>query len=233
MSKEKNSIPLISFENVGKIYQTPAGVFRVLSNVSLEVALNSFTIITGASGSGKSTLLHLATGLDEPSDGLIRFSGQPISYQAAPSARWRAGNIGIVFQFFQLLPTLRAIENVMLPMEFAHDRATSYRSLSQMRSRAMELLDLVGLADYAEKLPQTLSGGEQQRVAIARALANDPPFIVADEPTGNLDSANAEKVIELLRSLKGSGKTILMATHDQATAERADQEYVLKDGRLV
>jgi len=193
MSKEKATIPLISFENVGKTYQTPAGVFRVLSNVSLDIASGSFTVLSGASGSGKSTLPHLATGLDVPTDGIIRFFGEPISHQASVSARRRAGNVGIVFRFFQLLPALRTVENAMLPMEFARDTTTSCGARSRMRLRAMELLDLVGLVNHAEKLSQTLSGEEQQRVAIARALANAPPFIVADEPTGNLDSANAEK----------------------------------------
>ena len=223
---------LLSLEGVGKTYRTLAGDFRVLSDVTMSVARGSFTVLTGASGSGKSTLLHLAAGLDTPTAGEVLFLGEPVPRRPAPAARWRAGNIGIVFQFFQLLPTLRAVENVMLPMEFPGRRSPCTGSRGR-RERAMELLSLVGMDEYAEKLPSQLSGGEQQRVAIARALANAPLILLADEPTGNLDSANAQTVLDLLVTLARQGTAILMVTHDQVAAGRADECVSIRDGRIV
>jgi ABC-type lipoprotein export system ATPase subunit len=235
MSNTSESQRLLCFQEVGKTYHTQAGDFRVLSEVNLEIKKGTFTVLTGASGSGKSTLLHLAAGLDNPTEGSVMFQGTVIPRKPAASARWRAMNIGIVFQFFQLLPTLRAIENVMLPMEFLNNgsAAALVKTIGSPRRRAMELLDMVGMADFAEKLPSQLSGGEQQRIAIARALANDPRIIFADEPTGNLDRENAEKVLGILRGLVATGTAVLMVTHDRAAAGTTDVCVTLADGRIA
>lgn len=235
MSNTIKKSPLLSIQDVGKIYQTPAGDYQVLSDVNIDIKAGHFTVLCGSSGSGKSTLLHLAAGLDAPSTGNILFRGSIIPKKPAAAAQWRAQHVGIVFQFFQLLPTLRAVENVMLPMEFVHcsDMQKIKKDTRNLRTRAMELLEMVGIADYAEKLPSQLSGGEQQRVAIARSLANDPAILLADEPTGNLDSENSKIVLDLLLSVVKTGTSVLMVTHDDKATLCADQIFHLKDGSLI
>jgi putative ABC transport system ATP-binding protein len=221
--------PVIALAHVGKSYQTPAGLFTALDDVSLAVARGEFLMVLGQSGSGKSTMLNLLAGIDRPTVGSIRVGGTAVHElsERALSA-WRGRNVGIVFQFLQLLPTLTAAENVMLPMDFCHTGAPRER-----RARALHLLDRLGVADQADKLPSTLSGGQQQRVAVARALANDPAVVLADEPTGNLDSRTAESMLTLLASLVGDGHTIVMVTHDRTAREFASRIVTLADGRVT
>jgi putative ABC transport system ATP-binding protein len=221
--------PLIALSNVGKSYATPAGAFLALQEVDLEVARGEFVAVVGKSGSGKSTLLNLIGGIDRPTQGLVRVAGASIHDASENTlARWRGRSVGIVFQFFQLLPTLTAAENVMLPMDFADVRLPRER-----RARALKLLDLVGVADQADKLPASLSGGQQQRAAIARALANDPPVVIADEPTGNLDSATGRAVLDLFRKLTALGTTVVVVTHERDIAGVVDRAVELADGRVV
>ena len=183
----------------------------------------------GKSGSGKSTLVNMITGIDRPSQGEILIGDAAIqTLKEGKLAEWRGRNVGVIFQFFQLLPTLTVAENVMLPMDFCH-----MYSMRERRDRALGLLDQVGVADQANKLPSALSGGQQQRVAIARALANDPPILAADEPTGNLDSKTAESVFGLFETLVAQGKTILMVTHDRDLARRATRTVILADGEII
>lgn len=224
------STPIISLRQVSRTYavqgQPP---FHALKSLDLDFAPAQFVAILGKSGSGKSTLLNLIGGLDRASQGQIVVSGQQIeSLSESQWARWRAREIGIVFQFFQLLPTLTACENVMLAMEYA-----SHTPRDQHRARAMTLLERVDVAEQAAKLPHTLSGGQQQRVAIARALANDPSILLADEPSGNLDTENAEAVEKLLLALVREGKTVIAVTHDPILAQRADRVIHLADGVVV
>lgn len=221
--------PLIALSGVSKRYPTPAGEVSALQGVSLEIGAGEFVALRGKSGSGKSTLLHLIAGLDRPSEGRLLVAGEPVHEASeAELARFRGRTVGIVFQFFQLLPTLTAAENVMLPMDFRDLLPPRDR-----RPRALELLARFGIADHADKLPAALSGGQQQRAAIARALANDPRLVIADEPTGNLDSATAGAVLELLHGLSERGTTVVMATHERDTAGRIDRSFELADGRLV
>jgi putative ABC transport system ATP-binding protein len=223
-----NTPTLVHVDNVIKDFQGPAGVIHVLKSVNLSVAAGEFVGVRGPSGSGKSTLINMITGIDRPTGGRVQVAGQHIERMSENAlARFRGKNIGVIFQFFQLLPTLTVAENVMLPMDFAGVIPRSRR-----RERALDLLDQVGIADQADKLPATLSGGQQQRAAVARALANDPPLIVADEPTGNLDSASAQTVIGLLAGLAGTGRTVLVATHDTELAACADRIVRLADGRI-
>jgi putative ABC transport system ATP-binding protein len=220
--------PVIALRQAGRTYATPAGPFAALHGVDLEVGRGELVAIVGKSGSGKSTLLNLVGGIDRATEGEVRVAGTAV-HDAPESvlARWRGRHVGVVFQFFQLLPTLTAIENVMLPMDFADRHPPRER-----RQRALERLDLVGVADQAHKLPATLSGGQQQRVAIARALANEPPVVVADEPTGNLDSATGRTVLDLFRRLTAQGTTVLVATHERDIASVADRVVELVDGRV-
>ena len=219
---------LIALHNVGKSYPSPAEDFRALEGVDLEIGRGELAAVQGKSGSGKSTLLNLIGGIDRPSAGSVVVGGMAV-HQASESklTRWRGRHVGIVFQFFQLLPTLTAVENVMLPMDFCDERPPRER-----RPRALELLAQVGVADQADKLPSTLSGGQQQRVAIARALANDPAVVLADEPTGNLDSATARSVLELLGALKPRGVTVVIATHERDICGLVDRRIELVDGRV-
>ncbi len=219
----------IQFKQVSKAYSTQAGHVQVLREIDLEIERGEFVAIIGKSGSGKSTLLNMLTGIDRPTTGQVRV-GETIVQQLSESqmALWRGKNVGIVFQFFQLLPTLSLLDNVMLPMDFAN-RYT----LRERKTRALELLEMVDMHAHAEKLPAALSGGQQQRVAIARALANDPPLLVADEPTGNLDSATADSIFQLFRQLVAQGKTIVMVTHDSDFARRATRTIVVADGAIV
>ncbi len=220
---------LIQLNNVVKTYKTEAGDFLALKNISLSVGKGEFVGVIGKSGSGKSTLINMITGIDRPSKGEVIVADTPIhTLNEGRMAQWRGHNLGIVFQFFQLLPILTVIENVMLPMDFC-----GLYNPRQRRERAMEVLDMVGVAEHANKLPSQVSGGEQQRVAIARALANDPPIIMADEPTGNLDSKTSNIIFGLFEKLVASGKTIVMVTHDGDLAKRVKRIIVIADGEII
>ena len=220
---------LVELRQVVKTFETPAGSFTALKGIDLNVDGGEFVAVVGKSGSGKSTLINMLTGIDRPSAGQVLVGDTAVhDLSEGQLAVWRGRNVGIVFQFFQLLPTLTLLENVLLPMDFAGTFVAGER-----RERALHLLGLVGMADQAGKLPGAISGGQQQRVAIARALANDPPIVVADEPTGNLDSRTADQVFTLFESLVERGKTIVMVTHDNDLAERATRTVVVADGRIV
>ena len=223
------SHPMIELRGVNKSYRTVAGDYPVLKGVDLAFQAGEFISIIGKSGSGKTTLLNMITGIDRPSSGEVWVNGSPLHEMSeGQMARWRGRNLGIVFQFFQLLPTLSILENILLAMDFAGKFPAGER-----KARALYLLDLVGLADHAHKLPLALSGGQQQRVAIARALANDPPVLIADEPTGNLDSKTAESVFELFNQLVAQGKTIIIVTHDSGLAKRTSRTALITDGVIV
>jgi putative ABC transport system ATP-binding protein len=221
--------PYIEVQNIVKTFKTPAGLFPALRGVSATFRCGEFVSIVGRSGSGKSTLVNMLTGIDRPTSGAVRI-GETYVHQLDESdmARWRGRNLGIVFQFYQLLPMLSLLENVLLPMDLANVHPPAERE-----ARAVELLRLVGLAHLADELPAEVSGGQQQSAAIARALANDPPLIIADEPTGNLDSQAAENVFGLFSLLAAQGKTILMVTHDPDLAGRASRMLLLADGEVV
>src|SRR5262245_40760572 len=202
---------MITLRSVTKNYETPAGNHSVLRGIDLDIDAGDFTAVVGRSGSGKSTLLNMVAGLDRPSSGTVAVAGRTIQdLDHERLAAWRGRTVGVGFQFFQLLPTLTAVENVMLPMDFCGTIPARDR-----RRRALDLLSRVDVSDQADKLPATLSGGQQQRVAIARALANDPPLILADEPTGNLDSINGAAIFRLFSELSRDGKTILLVTHER------------------
>jgi putative ABC transport system ATP-binding protein len=227
MTRKQNV--LIGLRSVGKSYATPAGDYPALRDIDLEIGSGEFVAIMGKSGSGKSTLLNLIGGIDRPSRGEVMVAGAAL-HQISENAlaRWRGKHVGVVFQFFQLLPTLTAAENVMLPMDFS-----DLRPARERRPRALELLDMVGIADQADKLPASLSGGQQQRAAIARALANDPPLVIADEPTGNLDSVTATAVLDLFRKLADLGTTVVIATHERDITRLIDRTIELADGMIV
>ncbi len=219
----------IELRQVIKTYQSEAGSFTALHGVDLQVNPGEFVGIIGKSGSGKSTLINMITAIDRATSGEVIVDGTAVhDLSEGQAAVWRGRNLGIVFQFFQLLPTLTLLQNVMLPMDFLHLHPRRER-----RERAMALLDRVGLAAQAPKLPSAVSGGQQQRAAIARALANDPPILVADEPTGNLDSKMADSVFGLFVELARDGKTIVMVTHDNDLARRVDRVVIVTDGRVV
>lgn len=221
--------PMIDMRGVEKLYKTAIGDYRALTDVDLQIQAGEFVSIIGKSGSGKTTLLNMITGIDRPSNGEVWVNGTGVhGLNENQMARWRGKNLGVVFQFFQLLPMISVIENIMLPMDFCR----MYTPIER-RKRAMDLLELVELADHAHKLPTALSGGQQQRVAIARALANDPPVIIADEPTGNLDSKTAESVFALFNDLVAKGKTIIIVTHDSAMAKRTHRTALIADGEIV
>jgi putative ABC transport system ATP-binding protein len=220
---------LIQLADVVKTYDTPAGSFPALNGVSLEVGGGEFVAVVGKSGSGKSTLVNMITGIDRPTSGEVWVDGTAVhELTEGQTAKWRGRSVGVVFQFFQLLPTISLLDNVILPMEFA-----GLYSAQERRERAARLLGRVGLAQQADKLPSALSGGQQQRVAIARSLATDPPLIVADEPTGNLDSKTAEHTFELFDELVEAGKTVIIVTHDNDLAVRATRTVVVLDGEVV
>ncbi len=221
--------PIIDLRDVNKYYKTAVGDFHALNSVELHINTGEFVSVIGKSGSGKSTLLNMITGIDRPTTGEVFVNGTPVhQLNENRMARWRGKNLGIVFQFFQLLPTISVIENIMLPMDFCRTYP-----MRQREKRALELLELVELADHAYKLPTALSGGQQQRVAIARALANDPPIVIADEPTGNLDSKTAESVFSLFNNLVSQGKTIIIVTHDSGLARRTHRTALITDGEIV
>jgi putative ABC transport system ATP-binding protein len=221
--------PLIELSDVVKAYPLPAGEVVAVDHLSLTIAESEFVAIVGRSGSGKTTLLNLIAGIDRPTSGTVRVAGAELgSLSESELAGWRGENVGLVFQFFQLLPTLTVIENVMLPMDFAEKIPVGER-----RNRARQLLERVGVGDQADKVPATLSGGQQQRAAIARALANEPPLLLADEPTGNLDSATAGAVLELFADLNAEGQTIVVVTHERDIRAMVGREVTLTDGRVV
>jgi ABC-type lipoprotein export system ATPase subunit len=221
--------PVVELRDVVKDYRTDAGPFRALDGVDLEIDPGEFVAIVGRSGCGKSTLLNMITGIDRATSGQVRVAGSELAaFSEDALARWRGRTVGVVFQFFQLLPTLSVLENVMLPMDFLGAYGSRER-----RERAMALLEQVDMVDQAEKLPLSTSGGQQQRVAIARALANDPALLVADEPTGNLDSATAESVFELFHDLADRGTTVVMVTHDVELAARTRRIVHMADGRIT
>ncbi|MGB8980329.1 MAG: ABC transporter ATP-binding protein [Anaerolineales bacterium] len=220
---------LVELKEVSKIYPTDAGEIAILQNITLGICAGEFVGILGPSGSGKSTLLNVMTGIDHPSRGEVVVDGVVIrDHSEDQLARWRGRRIGVVFQFFQLLPTLTLLENVMLPMEFCKIGKSAER-----RRQAHSLLAEVGIEHLANKLPGMVSGGEQQRAAIARALATDPPLIVADEPTGNLDTANAEVVIRLFERLVQRDKTVIMVTHNPDLCGRMSRLIHMRDGQIV
>jgi len=216
----------IDLQDVVKTYETGAGELTVLKDVTLQVQPGEFVSVVGPSGSGKSTLLNMITGIDRPTSGQVCVGGETVhALSENQLARWRGRHVGVVFQFFQLLPTLTILENVMLPMDFCR----VYRR-RERRGRALRLLEQVGIVDQADKLPNALSGGEQQRAAVARALANDPSLVVADEPTGNLDTATADELFALFDELTAQGKTLVVVTHDRTLSARSERVLHLLDG---
>jgi ABC-type lipoprotein export system ATPase subunit len=220
---------LIELRQVRKVFRTAAGEFTALKDVDLQIGPGEFVAVIGKSGSGKSTLINMITGIDRPTRGEVFVDGTPVHKLSQDKlAKWRGRRVGVIFQFFQLLPTLTVLENLMLPMDFCNMYARRAR-----KARALQLLERVELVDQASKLPSSLSGGQQQRVAIARALANDPPILVADEPTGNLDSKTADSVFRMFESLVDQGKTILMVTHDRDLAERVTRTVIISDGEII
>lgn len=221
--------PLIHLQDVVKVYDKGEVPFTALRGVDLEVNAGEFVGLIGKSGSGKTTLINMITGIDHPTSGEIFVDGAPVhTFNENQLAQWRGRTIGVVFQFFQLLPTLTVAENVMLPMDFCN----VYKK-EERRERALHFLDQVEMAGQADKMPAALSGGQQQRVAIARSLANDPPLIVADEPTGNLDSKTADSVFQLFERQVAAGKTIVMVTHDNDLASRVTRTLHVVDGLIL
>ncbi len=218
---------MIEINGLGRAYRAGTGEFFALKDIHLRIATGSFVAVVGKSGSGKSTLANLITGIDRPTQGSIRVDGIEIgALDENGLARWRGRQVGVVFQSFQLLPTLTVLENVMLPMDFAGV------AQAPAKVKAMDLLRQVGISEQAGKLPLALSGGQQQRAAIARALANDPTLLVADEPTGNLDSRTADEVLSIFTAFADAGKTIVLVTHERDLSERVDRVLTLCDGRI-
>jgi len=212
-----------------KAYPLGAGEVIAIDHLSLDIMRGEFVAVVGRSGSGKTTLLNLLAGIDRPTSGTVRVAGADLgSLSESGLSSWRGRNVGLVFQFFQLLPTLTVVENVMLPMDFA-----GKIPIGDRRDRAQQLLERVGIAEQAGKLTSTLSGGQQQRAAIARALANDPPLLLADEPTGNLDSVTSDAVLELFADLNAEGQTIVVVTHERDIRSIVGREVTLMDGRIV
>ena len=224
------SEPLIDLRQLTKAYRTPAGPVSALNGIDLQVQAGEFVAVVGKSGAGKSTLVNMLTGIDRPTAGEVRVGRQAIHAMSEDQiAAWRGQNVGVIFQVFQLLPMLTCAQNVMLPMDFANRG----RSTKERHERALFLLEQVGIPEQANKLPSAVSGGQRQRVAIARALANDPMFLAADEPTGNLDSKTADAVFAVFEKLVDDGKTILMVTHDLDLASRVDRVVRIADGEIV
>lgn len=221
--------PLMVIKNLVKRYDTPSGPFTALKGIDLDVRAGEFVAIVGKSGSGKSTLLNLVTGIDGISSGEVWVEGWAVHQMPESAlARWRGTRVGVVFQFFQLLPTLTIAENVMLPMDFCNTLPAAKR-----RPRALAVLARLGIEEQADKLPSALSGGQQQRAAIARALANDPAILVADEPTGNLDSETTDQIMRLFAGLAAEGKTVLMVTHEREFAPYFTRTVMLADGAVT
>jgi putative ABC transport system ATP-binding protein len=221
--------PLIELRKVSKAYDVAAGKFLALKEVDMGADAGEFVAVVGKSGSGKSTLINMITGIDTPTSGEVYVAGTAVhAMDQEQLAVWRGRNVGVVFQFFQLLPTLTVAENIVLPMDFCNTFPVNER-----RERAISLLEKVGIAEQADKLPSDLSGGQQQRAAIARALANDPRLIVADEPTGNLDSHTSDAVMKLFSDLAAEGKTVLMVTHERDLTQYFTRSIMLSDGVIV
>jgi putative ABC transport system ATP-binding protein len=221
--------PLIDLHAVVKVYDSLAGCVTALNGIDLQVFQGEFLVVTGKSGSGKTTLVNIVTGLDRLTSGEIWVTGDPLhNFGPEKAARLRGKTMGVVFQTFELLPTMTVLQNVMLPMDFAQ-----CYSLQEQRQRALHLLEQVDIAEHAKKLPAALSGGQQQRLSIARAMANDPAILVADEPTGSLDSGTARAVIDIFEELILQGRTILMVTHDRDIAKRGSRTITLSDGEIV
>lgn len=220
---------MIQLNDVSRLYKTDAGTFTGVSGISLDIPPGVLTAVTGKSGSGKSTLLNLLSGIDRPTSGRIVVGGEDLGAMDEDAlTRWRGVNVGIIFQFFQLLPTLSVFENLMLPMDL---RGVIPRN--RRRDRALSLLERTGILALKDKLPAQLSGGEQQRTAISRALVNDPKVILADEPTGNLDTRTAESVSGIFRELAAEGRSVIIVTHDADLASRSDRRILIRDGRVV
>jgi len=218
--------PLIRLDAVEKVYRSGRVEYRALRGVDLEIEPGDMVAIVGPSGSGKSTIMNMIAGIDRPTAGTVTVDGNRIDLMSEEElAVWRGARVGVVFQFFQLLPTLTALENAMLPLDFSRSVAKRERPLVAMRN-----LEMVGLADKADSLPSELSGGQQQRVAIARALAADPPLLIGDEPTGNLDTQTASEMFDLLRRLNADGSTVMYVTHDRELAARANRTVTIRDG---
>jgi ABC-type lipoprotein export system ATPase subunit len=221
--------PIIEIRDVVKSFPVGNTTITILKGISFHVKPGEFVSIVGPSGNGKSTLLNMITGIDRPTSGEIIVTGKPVHKMSEDQlAGWRGENVGIVFQFFQMLPALSLVQNVILPMDLANKFPARER-----RARAIHLLERVGLADQANKLPNQVSGGQQQRAAIARALANDPALLIADEPTGNLDSRSSQDVFELFANVVGEGKTMLMVTHDKELAMRVPRVVEILDGLIT
>lgn len=219
----------IRMEGVSKTFRGSSAPVTVLKDINIDIAAGEFVSIVGRSGSGKSTLLNMLTGIDHPSQGKVVISGTKLHHLSESQlASWRGKNLGIVFQFFQLLPMLSLLENTMLPMDLCEMFPAASRA-----ERALKLLQLVGLKDFVHQMPGAVSGGQQQLAAVARALANDPPILIADEPTGNLDSKTAGEVMNLFQQLSHQGKTIVMVTHDQSLASQTQRSLLLSDGELI
>lgn len=228
-SANRNGVPMVNVLGVDKYYHSDAGDYHALKSIDLQINPGEFVSIIGKSGSGKSTLLNMITGIDRPTKGEVYVNGSAIHAMSENQlAGWRGENLGIIFQFFQLLPALSLRQNVILPMDLAGKYSPRER-----RTRAEHLLELVGLADQMHKLPSLVSGGQQQRAAMARALANDPPLLIADEPTGNLDSKTAATVFALFNQLVAEGKTVIIVTHDSSLAKNAHRTALIADGEIV
>jgi putative ABC transport system ATP-binding protein len=228
-NKDVTNDVLIDLRQVVKKYQSLAGEVTALKGIDLQVKRGEFLVIMGKSGAGKTTLVNVITGLDRATSGEIWVADTPVhKLGVEKAARWRGQTVGVVFQAFELLPTLTVLQNVTLPMDFAHRY-----SLRQQRQRAMHLLEQVEIAEHAHKPPTAVSGGQQQRVAIARAMANDPPILVADEPTGSLDSVTSEAVIDVFEELVAQGKTVVLVTHDEDVARRGRRIITLTDGEIT
>ncbi len=233
ISPNAHSAPLVDLRGVVKVYSSAAGQFTALRGINAQVYPGEFLGVIGKSGAGKSTLLNMITGVDTLTAGEVRVrtDGQNVSIHDLNEndlALWRGRNLGVVFQSFQLLPMLTLLENVILPMDLCGNY--SFRA---SRQRALELLELVEIGEHANKLPAFISGGQQQRVAIARALANDPPLLIADEPTGSLDSVTADHIFNVFEHLVENGKTIVMVTHDMGLQPRFSRHLVIADGEIV
>ena len=229
MTDPKNDQPIVEIRDVVKSFPVGGTMITILKGVSFKVQAGEFVSIVGPSGNGKSTLLNMVTGIDRPTSGEIIVTGKQVHKMSEDSlAAWRGENVGIIFQFFQMLPALSILQNVILPMDLA-----SKYTPQERRARALHLLEIVGMADQAHKLPAMVSGGQQQRAAIARALANDPALLIADEPTGNLDSRTSHDVFDLFTDVVSKGKTMLMVTHDKELARRVPRVVEILDGKIT
>jgi putative ABC transport system ATP-binding protein len=226
---EQNDQPIVQISDVVKDFQVGNSTITILKGISFKVQTGEFVSIVGPSGNGKSTLLNMITGIDRPTSGEIVVTGRQVHKMSEDGlAAWRGEYVGIIFQFFQMLPALSLLQNVILPMDL-----TGKLSPKERRERAMHLLEIVGMADQANKLPSMVSGGQQQRAAIARALANDPPLLIGDEPTGNLDSKTAQDVFELFSQVVAQGKTMIIVTHDKELARRVPRVVEILDGKIT